>query len=112
MRLDLIFGILHGEHVGIPAFRIDPVVWRDHAVGSERGDDVVDDLFLRKAEQSGLFAVDVQFQSRIIDVLRNEDVADGFQRAHRLGNFRGDSIDFVEIVSADLNVDGGGHVRG
>src|SRR5207342_1795721 len=76
--------------------------------GSEGSDDVVDDLFLGKAKQSGFFAVDIQFQRGVIDVLRNKDVTDGFEFANWLGDFCGDPKNFVEIVSADLNVDGGG----
>src|SRR6266481_578360 len=109
--LDLILGILHGQHVGIPVFRIDPIVGCDHAVGSESGDHVVYDFFLRKAEEAGLLSVHVQLQRGVINVLRNEDVAYGLQRAHRLGNFLRYAIDFVEVVPADLNVDGGGQSK-
>ena len=73
---DLIFRILHGEHVRVSTFRIDPIVWGDHAVGSKRGDHVVDDFFLRKAEEPGLLAIDIQFERGVINVLGNEDIAD------------------------------------
>ena len=45
--LNVAFGILHGQHVVVAALRIDPVARRDHAVGRQRGDDVVDDFALR-----------------------------------------------------------------
>ncbi len=44
---DLLIEVLHGEHVVIPRPGVDPVAGRNHAVGSQRGNDVVYDLLGR-----------------------------------------------------------------
>src|SRR6266705_2769640 len=103
-RFDGIFGVLRGEHVGVAALRIDPIIRGDHAVGSEGGDDVVYDFLLRKTEEARFFPVNVEFEGRVVDVLGNQHVVYVFELAHGLSKLRSGVIDRVEIVSADLNV--------
>src|SRR5689334_16574107 len=103
---DGIFGILHGQHVGIAALGIDPIIRSNHAVGSERGDDIVHDFLLGEAQEAGFFAVHVEFERRVIDVLRNEHVIHIFELAHGLGEVRGGVVNLVEIVAANLNING------
>src|SRR5438270_13807971 len=105
---DGVFGILHGEQVGIAAPGINPIIRCDHAVGSERGDDVVDDFFLGEAKEAGFFTIDVEFEGGVVDVLGNENVVDVFDLAYGLGKLGGGVVDTAEIVAADLNVDGRG----
>src|SRR6267154_6517390 len=110
-RLHLAFGILHGQHVRIATFRIDPVVRSDHAIGSQRGDDVVHDFFLRETQLAGLLAVDIQLQRGIIDVLGNQHVADATEPPRWLRNLRCHRVNLIEIVSAHLYVDGCGQAQ-
>ena len=56
--------ILDGEEVVVAGLVIHPVVRRDHGVRIQRGDDVVDDFFLRQAEFAGMHAVDIHAQRR------------------------------------------------
>ena len=72
--LDLALRILHGQHVVVAGLRIDPEAGRDHLIGGQRGDDVVDHFALVEAQLAGAHAVDIELQRRIVDVLRNEDV--------------------------------------
>ena len=72
--LDLVLGILHGQIVRIAVARIDPEAGRDHLVRSQRGDDVLHHFPLAQAELARAHAVDVQLQSGIIEILRDEDV--------------------------------------
>ena len=71
-----VFGILDAEEVIVAGFVIDPVVGRDHDVRIQRGDDVVDNLFLGESEFGGMHAVDIHADGRIVHVLRNVDLAD------------------------------------
>src|SRR5207253_9532115 len=69
---DSVFRVLHGEHIGIPALGIDPIIRRDHAVRSESGDDVVDDFLLRKTEEARFLPVNVyKISERLSDAVWN-----------------------------------------
>jgi hypothetical protein len=72
--LHLALGILHGQHIVVAALGIDPVAGRDHAVGGERGDDVVHHFALIQAQLAGAGAIDIEAQRRVVDVLRRVDV--------------------------------------
>ncbi len=72
-RLNLRFGILHGEHVVVAGFRIDPVTWCDHSVGTERGDYVIHHFFWAEAQHAGAFAIDIELQAGIIHILRDQE---------------------------------------
>lgn len=56
-------------------------------------------------------AIDIEFKRGIIDVLRNEHVADALQGANGPSNLGGGSVCGVQIVAADLHVDGRGQAR-
>ena len=95
---------MHREHVVVAGFGIDPVTGSDHAVGSESGDDIVDDIARGKAKQAGLLAIDVEFQSWEIDGLWDQHVADKLGAFELQGEFARDAVTFVQIIVADLNV--------
>ena len=52
---DLVFGILHGQHVAVAGLRIDPEAGGDHRVGSERRDDVIDYVLRSNAQADWRF---------------------------------------------------------
>ena len=81
---DLMGGVLHGEHVVVAGVGIDPIAGRDDAVGGERGDDVVDHVFRREADERGALAIDVELQAGIFKVLGDVDVADAGEAAKLL----------------------------
>ena len=70
------------KQIVIPGLRIDPITWRDHAVGGQRGNQAVHDFLGAQAQFAGALAINVQFEGRIIHVLRHEHVADSGQGAH------------------------------
>src|ERR1017187_6610117 len=72
--LYLALRVLHGQHIVIPRFWVDPETGRDHTVGGERGDHVVHHLAMVKAHLAGAHAVHVELQCRGVDVLRDENV--------------------------------------
>src|ERR1700731_4821273 len=110
-RLDLVLGILDGQQVGVTARWIDPVIRRDHAVRSEGGDDVVDDFFLRETEETGLPAVNVELQGRVIDILGNQNVADAPESANKRSDLCRCGVNAAEIVAANLYVNGRGQAE-
>ena len=77
--LDLVGGVLHGEHVVVAGVGVDPVAGRDDAVRGERSDDVVDHILRREPDERRAFAINVQPQAGILQVLRNVDIADAGQ---------------------------------
>ena len=100
------FGVLHRDHVVVAGFRIDPVTGRNHAVGGERGDHIVDHLLGREPDQAGALAVDVQLAGR------GSQCFAGCRRCATLGmplNLGGQllrqSIGSVHVVRFDLNID-------
>src|SRR5271154_7016220 len=103
--LNFLFFVLDGEHVIVSRFRIDPETWRNHAVGSERGDHVVHHFFGRKSRHAGSFAIDIEFESRIVEILRNQNAADAAQLAHLRGNIARQVVTALQIVGAHLNID-------
>ena len=90
--------ILHGEKVVVAGFVVDPIIGRDHDVGVERGDDVVDDIFLGEAEFAGVNAIDVQAQAGIVHILRDVDLADAGQLADLRGQILRDAIGQIQIA--------------
>ncbi len=92
---------------------VHPVIGRDHGVGIERGDDVVDDFFLREAEFGRVNAIHFEADGGIIHVLRNVDLADAGQIADLLCQAFGCVVGGVEVAAADLDIDwrGRAHVQ-
>src|SRR5262249_60848044 len=101
-------GILHRQHVIIARFGIDPVAGRDHLVGVERGNYVVDHFAGGESEAGGHLAVDVNFEGGIVEVLRDEDVAYTFHTANLCCQLLGCLVGGLQIVAANLDVDWGG----
>ncbi len=73
--------ILHGQKVIVAGFIVHPVIRRDHDVGIQRRDHVIDHVFLRQPQLARMHAVDVHAEGRIVHVLRNIDLADAGQFA-------------------------------
>src|SRR6266478_473880 len=107
----LIFGILHGQKIGVAAFRVDPVVGGDHAVGGQRRDYIIDHLPLRQSQLTGFLAVDVELECRIVHVLRDKHVTHAWEKTRLRGDFRGNRITGIHVVSADLNIDRRGQAQ-
>ena len=82
-----VFVVLDGQEVVVAGLVIHPVVRGDHGIGIQRGDDVVHDLLLGKAEFRGMDAIHLEAHGRIIHVLRYVDLAD----ARQFSNLRGQS---------------------
>ena len=104
--VDLGLRILHREHVVIPILRIDPVAGSDHAVRGQRRDHVVDGFLGRHSHASSHFAVDVELNAGIVEVLRNEHVAHATEPAHLASDLGRSLVGLFLIVAADLDVDG------
>ena len=103
------FGILDGEEIVVATSRVHPIAWRNHLIGSQRGDDIANDFFFVQAKLGGAQPVNVQLERRIIDVLRYEHVADAGQRPGFSGDVRRDFMGALQVVAGDLNVQRRGH---
>ena len=77
--------VLHGEVVIVAAFAIDPIVGRDHIVGIQRGDDVIDYIFLRQPQFARVYAIHIEPQRGIVHILRNVDLPNAVQFAKSAG---------------------------
>ena len=86
--VDLGLRVLHREHVVVAVLGIDPVAGSDHAVRGQRGDHVVYRFLRRHPHAPGHFAVDIELNARIVEVLRNKHVADAVKLAHLSRRFR------------------------
>ncbi len=89
------FEELHGEVVVVPGLAIDPIIGGDHVVGIERSDDVIHHIFLCQAQLTGVYAVYIEPQSRVVHVLRNIDLADAVHLAKASGQVLRDAINLV-----------------
>ena len=76
---DLLRRVLHGEEVVVAALGIDPVAGSNHAIGGERGDYVVARRRGGQPETRGHFALHIKLNAGIVEVLRNQYVADIMQ---------------------------------
>src|ERR1700731_4801938 len=84
---------------------IDPVTGGDHAIGRECSNHVIDDFVRREAESPSHFPVNVKLDARIVQVLRNENVAHT-SNASNLGCYVSRYVmSLLLIVAADLNID-------
>ena len=54
---------------------------------------LLDDFLLIQSEQAGALAVDIELQRGIVDILRNEDVADLRQSANLARNSAGGVVE-------------------
>src|SRR5580700_7517756 len=52
-----------------------------------------------------MFAIDIQFQPRIVEVLRNEHIVNRTQRLHPRSHRPGESKRFIQFTAPDSNVD-------
>ena len=84
--------------------RIYPITGRNHAVGGQRRNQAVHQFLGGQAQFAGAFAVDVDFQGRIIHVLRHQNIADARQHARLLGDLGGDFMRRLHVHAADLNI--------
>ena len=75
MDFDRPFRILNGQQVIVARFRINPIARRDHAVGGERADDVVDDFLLGRPSSLARTRSMLSANGGRGDVLRNHHVA-------------------------------------
>ena len=103
--LDLLGGILHGQHVVVARLRIDPVAGRDHAVGRERGDDIVDYVLRRQADEAGPLAVDVELNAGVLQILGYIDVRDALEGPDFFGDLLRGSERGLLVIGTDLNVE-------
>ena len=98
--------VLHREVIIVSALAVDPIVGGDHVVRIERGNDIVDYIFLRESQLAGVHAVYIEPQSGIVHVLRNVDLADAFHFTNAIGQRLCDAVDLVQIRAANLYVNG------
>ena len=83
---------MDGQKVVVAGARIDPVAGRDHLVRGQRGDDIVHHFLLAEAQLAGANPVNLEPQGRVIDILRNVDLAHARQVADLTRQIGGDSI--------------------
>ena len=84
--------ILDGQQVIVPALGINPIARGNHAVGGQRRDQAVGDLLGAEPQLAGALAINVNLQSRVIHILRDQHVADPGQGAHLAGDLAGDVV--------------------
>src|SRR5215467_12412128 len=83
---------------------VDPVVRGDHRIRIQSGDDVVDNLFLRESQLGRMHTIDLQPDRRIIQVLRNVDLADSWKLPDAGGKILRHVERLFQISCADLKV--------
>ena len=84
-------GVLNGYQVVVACLGVDPISRRHHSIGSQSGNYVVHYVLRREADQARTFAIDIQRQPRIVEVLRDVDTA-----------HVGESLDFLRYISRQL----------
>ncbi len=102
---------LDGEVIVVSALAIDPIVGRDHVIGIERGDDIIDHIFLRKAQLAGMHAIDVEPQGWVIHVLRNIDLANAMDLPKASRQVLRHAVNLMQVWAADLHVDRSRHAH-
>ena len=103
-----VLGVLHAQEVVVAGLIIHPIIRRDHDVRIQRGDDVVDDVLLRKPQFPGMHAIDVQADGWIVHVLRNIDLAHAGKLANAARQILRDVVSGSQIAGVDLDVDRSG----
>ena len=106
--VDLGLRVLHREHVVVAVLGIDPITGRDHAVRGQRRNHVVYRFLGRHPHPASHFAVDIELNARIVEVLRNQYVAHATELAHLRGDFGRGLVSLFLIVPADLDVNRSG----
>ena len=104
--VDLGLGVLHRQHVVISVLGIDPVAGSDHAVRGQRGDHIVDRFLRRHSHAPGHFAIDIELNAGIVEVLRNKYIADAMKPANFGGDLGRGLVSLLLIVPANLDVNG------
>src|ERR1700728_5412116 len=83
-RLYLCLRILTCEHIVVAGLRIDPVAGGDHSVRSHRRDDTIDDGLRGQAFEACLLAIDVEGETWVVDVLRDQNITYTTESSHLL----------------------------
>jgi len=105
---DPMIRVLHGDEVVVATVGVNPEAGRYHAAGGERGDHIVDDFLRTQAHHAGSLSIDIQLQTRIVNALRNVDIA-YVGHSVNLGGQRGRKlVGLVHVLRFDLDVDGSG----
>ena len=102
---DLALGILHGQHVVVAGFRIDPETGCDHAVRGQGGDHVVHHLALVQSHFAGAHAIHIELQGGVVDILRDENVGDAGNRTDLAGELERQVVRPSHVAARNLNVD-------
>src|SRR5246127_5262932 len=87
--LNLRLRVLDGQQVIVSGLRVDPVARIDPAVRRHGRDHVIDNVLGRQTFEAGLLTVDVEGKTGVIDVLRNQDIADAVHFPKSLGELLG-----------------------
>ncbi len=103
--------VLDRQKVVVARLVIHPVVGRNHSVGVQSGDHVVDDLALIESKLGRMDAVDVQTQRRTVHILGNVDVADARQPPDAARKILRHAIGLFQIATGDLQIDGRRHAH-
>ncbi len=98
--------VLHGEQVIVAALGIHPIARSDYLVRCQRRDDVAHHLFLVQPKLAGPYAVDIELERRVVDVLRDEHVTHIGQAVCPARQLGGDAVGRLEAVAAHLDVQG------
>ena len=98
--------VLHAQEIVVAGLIVHPVIRRDHDVGIQRRDHVVDHVFLRKPQFAGVHAIDIHADGRVVHVLRNVDLAHAGKFANAVRQIQRRIVSQSEIARVDLNVDG------
>ena len=101
---DLLVRVLHGQHVVIAGFGIDPVAGGDHTVGGKRSDHVIDNIFGREPDLAGALSVDVELDPRVAKILGDVDISNAPERPQLAGYVLRHGKSSLLIVGANLNI--------
>jgi hypothetical protein len=96
--------ILDSYHVVVAGLRVDPVAGGDHAIGGHGGNHVLHHVLGGESDQAGLFTVDIQGNSRIVQILGDVNAAHIRHRFDLLGEGLGQCVGAMHIHRTDLNI--------
>ncbi len=104
--LNLVFGVLNGQHIIVAGLWIDPITRRYHLIGRQRRDHIVDHLALIETHLAGPCTVDIELQRGVVDILGYEYVGDAWNSPNPRGELEGGVIGPFEIGAGHLDIDG------
>ena len=104
-RIDAVLRRLNGNRIGHAVFRVQPVGWRRLGAARQRRLDARGGIAFRQPDDAGEFAIEIDFQRRVLELLLDARIRDAGDVADLRKQLVRKGAAGAEVGAGDLNVE-------